>query len=756
MKKFIFYCIVLLVFCTGVQAQERGRLLDIIVTGNARLTDGSIVAYTGLTRGASFDEETVPTVLQKLYETGLFDDIQVTIDENILLIRVAENPVVRRIAFVGYDDIDEERLQEVVGLKARDVYNKNVLQGAVDRLLQLYRSQGFYAAKITPQRINLNQNRVDLEFVIEEGNAASIDTIQFIGNKNFSDDRLKEVIFDREARWYRFFSSNDIYDPERVKFDQELLRRFYLEEGYLDFRVTSSVAELTTDRQDFIITFVVEEGERYEINDIIIENELPELRGVDFADDLDHSPGDWYRTSEVDESIRYMIDHAKEAGYGFVNIDPRTEPVPNEDGEALVNIIYEFRESGRKFVERINITGNERTVEEVIRREILIGEGDVLNAELARRSRERLQVMGIFSNVEISSRPSDDPDKEIIDIEVEEARTGEFSVSAGYSSTDGFLTNVQVSERNFLGRNQNLNFGFIYSDRRESYQIGFNEPYFLGKNLSLGTNLYHTVYDYQSESGYKRRVFGGSIYTGYRLFGDVRQTWSYIYERSKIFALTSRASDSIRRQQGSRNKSSIKQTLSIDKRDSFRRPTKGYYISGSAELAGVGGNVRFARFSSVISLYYNFDPSWVTALSLRAGHVLGYDSKTVDVQDRFYLGGDDLRGFDFYGVGPRDSRTRSSLGGNSFYSAQFEQSFPIGLPPEVGIEGRAFVDVGSLFKTDDNSPTVDDSHKIRVSAGLGIAWDSPLGPLRFYYAFPIRKGRLDETRRFLFTVGATF
>ena len=736
----------------GVLGQSQGTLLDIVISGNSRLTDDAVITYTGLQRGDEFNSETAADVLKKLYETELFDDIRVTIDAEVLVIQLRENPVIRRVAFVGQDDVDEEDLRDAVALKPRDVYNKTRIQRAVKRLLDLYRSQGYYAATVSPKRINLAQNRVDLEFVIDEGKAATIESINFIGNERFSDDRLKEVIFNREARWYLFFASNDVYDPERVRYDQELLRRFYREEGYLDFRVISATAELTPDQNEFIITFVVQEGERYEIESITFENNLPELKGVDFSEDFSHRAGNWFRESDIEDTIARMVDHAREAGYGFVEIDPLTERLPEDN---KVKIVYNINESGRFFVSRINIKGNNRTVEEVIRREILISEGDALNAELARRSRQRLQVLGIFSDVSIASRLTDVPDREVIDIEVKEARTGEFSISAGYSSNDGFLSNAQISERNFLGRNQKLNFGFTYSDRRISYDIGFTEPYFMGKNISLGSNVYYTTYDYQAESGYKRRLIGGNIVSGYRLLGDVRQSWAYIFENSKIFDITTR-SQSILDSAGGRNKSSIKQTLSIDQRDSFRKPTQGYNSSASVELAGIGGNVRFTRFTGTLGLYQNFTPEWVTGINVRFGHIVAYGGEIVEVQDRFYLGGDDLRGFDFYGVGPRNIVQRDSLGGNTFYTVQIEQSFPLGLPEAVGMEGRIFFDLGSLHQVDNASIVVFDDHFLRTSVGLGIAWDSPLGPLRLYYAFPLKKYYLDETRRFIFTVGTNF
>jgi outer membrane protein insertion porin family len=640
-----------------------------------------------------------------------------------------------------------------VELRPRTVFTRAKVQNDVQRIVKLYRRSGRFGATVEPKAIQLPQNRVDLVFEINEGPATGIKSINFIGNRDFSDSDLRDEITTTESAFWRFLSTTDTYDPDRLTFDRELLRRFYLSEGYADFRVLSAIAELTPDRRGFVITFTVEEGQRYRVGKSDITTTLRNLDPANLAGDLETDEGDWYDASAVETSIDNLTDTLSNLGYAFVDIRPRTK----RDREAsVIDLTYEIQEGPKVFVERIDIHGNVRTIDEVIRREFRLAEGDAFNSAKLRRSRRRIQNLGFFRTVEIDNQPGSTQDKTAITLDVEEQPTGDLSFGAGFSTTAGPLGNVGIRERNLLGRGQDLRLNFTLSADTSSLNLSFTEPYFLDRELAAGFDLFRLTAD-KDESSFDQERLGGSLRAGYNLVEDLRQVWRYTLQQEDIKNVDDSASLLVKDDEGKRLQSSISQELTFDTRDSRFDPHDGAILSLSNEFAGLGGDVKFLK-STVGGAYYQPITEQITAaIKAEAGHIFGIGQDT-RVGDRFFIGPDSLRGFEFAGVGPRDAVTGDALGGKNFYTGTLEISFPLGLPEELQIRGRVFGDMGASWDIDGDIPGVKvlDSSSPRASVGGGISWVSPLGPFQLDLGYSILEEDFDETEGLQFSFGTRF
>jgi outer membrane protein insertion porin family len=632
------------------------------------------------------------------------------------------------------------------------VYTRSRVQNAVSRILELYRRNGRFAATVEPKVIELPQNRVDLVFEINEGPLTKVARIVFIGNREFDDGDLRDVIQTKEAAWYRFFTADDTYDPDRVAFDQELLRRFYLARGYADFNVRSAIAELTPDGQRFVVTFTVEEGERYDFGNIDIESRVPDLEPGQLRELLETTPGEVYNADEVEDSIVALTEEIGELGYAFAEV----EPVPNKrDAEREIDLTYVINEGSRVYIERIDIVGNVRTLDEVIRREFRVAEGDAFNTALLRRSRQRIENLGYFESVELNTLPGSSPDKTRIEVEVSERSTGELSFGAGYSTSDGPLGDIRLTERNLLGRGQRIEGNFTISARTQEIDLSFTEPYFLDRELAAGVDLFRRSTDFQSEGSFDQRTTGGTLRADYPLTERWRHGLRLTVREDVIHNVDNEASVFIQDEEGSALTVLLGQTLSYDTRDTPFLPSDGYILQLDQDLADFGADTRFVRVEGRASYYYPFFPNWVLNLAARGGYIVGLGDD-VRLFDRFFLGGASFRGFKFAGVGPRDTSTGDALGGNVLYTATAEQRFPLGLPEELRIFGRVFVEAGSLFDSDASGATVFDSSSSRASAGVGLSWLSPLGPIAIDLSEAVLKESEDETEFFRVSFGTRF
>jgi outer membrane protein insertion porin family len=665
---------------------------------------------------------------------------------------VVENPIINRIAFEGNKRLDDETLSNEVQLRPRVVYTRSRVQNAVSRILELYRRNGRFAATVEPKVIELPQNRVDLVFEINEGPLTDVSRIVFIGNHAFSDSELRGVIQTKEAAWWRFLSSDDTYDPDRLAFDQELLRRFYLARGYADFNVGSAIAELTPDGRKFVITFTVDEGERYDFGTIGLESRLRDLEPEQLRGLLKTETGDVYNADQVEESVTALTDEIGKLGYAFVDV----EPVPQKnDAEHTIDLNYVINEGPRVYIERIDITGNLRTLDRVIRREFRVDEGDAFNTALLRRSRQRIENLGFFEKVEMNTKPGSSPDKTNIEVAVSERSTGELSFGAGFSTSDGPLGDVRLTERNLLGRGQSVRAEFTISGRTQQLDFSFTEPYFLDRDLAVGFDLFRRTTNFQSEGSFDQKSTGGTLRASYPLTEHWRHGVHFTVRADEISNVDNNASRFIKDEEGNNLTALIGQDLTYDTRDTRFLPTDGYIVRLEQDVAGLA-DTQFVRHEVNGSYYYPFTPNWVLNLAARGGYIFGYGGENVHLFDRFFLGGQTLRGFKFAGVGPRDTSTGDALGGNLLYTATAEQRFPLGLPEELRIFGRVFVEAGSLTDSDVHGSDVEDSGALRASAGGGISWLSPLGPIAIDLSQAFLKNSEDETEFFRISFGTRF
>ncbi len=734
------------------QITPGGTIQQIRVEGTLRIDPETVRTYLGLAPGDPFDPYRIDQALKTLFQTGLFADVTVAREGDVLAVRVTENPIINRIAFEGNHKIEEKTLQDEVQLKPRVVYTRTKVQTDVRRILDLYRRNGRFGATVEPKIVELPQNRVDLIFEINEGARTGIERINFIGNKVFDESELRSTLLTKESRWYRILSNSDSYDPDRVTADREQLRRFYLSNGYADFRVLSSVAELSPAKDGFYLTFTVEEGERYKFGKVDVVSSIKDVPSDSLKALIQGHDGEWYNADQVEQTGKLITETVGNAGYAFVEV----EPVITRDAAAhTIGVTYQVREGPRVYVERIDITGNVRTLDRVIRREFRLAEGDAFNTAKLRRSQQNLNNLNFFKKVDISNLPGSAPDRTIVKVNVEEQSTGELSIAGGYSTTDGPLGQVTIRERNLLGRAQDLQVSTTIAGRRQQFDISFTEPYFLDKNVSAGIDLFRIQRDLTDTSSYNYNSTGLHPRLGYQLTENLRQTLSYTARNDSVTNIQPGASRFVIEQKGTRFTSMVSQDLFYDRLDNRLDPTDGYYLSGGTDFAGIGGQSRYARVHTRDAIYVPLATGYVLDLNAEAGYIGGF-GQPVRINDRFYPGGDNFPGFREGGFGPKDIVANDALGSKIYAIAGVELSFPLGLPKELGISGRVFNKVGIATRTDDKGPEVRDSGTPRAAAGVGVSWKSPFGPIRIDLGIPYIKKRFDKTENFRFGLGTQF
>lgn len=725
---------------------------EVLVEGNERIEADTVRSYLSVSTGDAFDAREINDSLKSLFATGLFADVTIRREARALIVRVVENPIINRVAFEGNQRIDDEALEAETQLRARVVYTRTRVQSDVQRLIEIYRRSGRFAAQIEPKVIQLAQNRVDLIFEIEEGPLTGVRRISFVGNKRFGDGDLRDEIQTRESAWWRILTKDDTYDPDRLTFDRELLRKFYLGKGYANFRVISAVAELTRDRKDFYVTFTIEEGERYRFGDLSVDSRLRDLNAASLLTVLTTVSQEWYDANEVENTIQALTDSVGNLGYAFVNIRPK---IKRDREQRLIDVTYEIEEAPRVYVQRIDIVGNVRTLDKVIRREFRLVEGDAFNAAKIRRSRQGIRNLGLFEAVEIDTEQGDQPDQSILTVGVAEKSTGELSFGAGISTLDGIVGNISIRERNLLGRGQNLRLGLTFSTRRQEIDLNFTEPYFLDRDIAAEFDLFRKNVDFQDESSFDQDTLGTSLRANYTIAEDLRHGLKYTLRQDKISNVDDGASRFIKEQEGTSTTSSVGHTLAYDKRDSRIKPTEGYFINLGQDVAGLGGDVHFLRHTLTYSYYLPLWSDWVASARIKEGHIVGI-GEDVRINDRFFLGGSSLRGFEPGGVGPRDRTTDDSLGGNAFYAATVELTVPLNLTKDLDVDGAFFTDVASLSNVDDSGAEILSTGNPRASIGIGVAYLSPFGPIRLDFARAVVKEDFDKTESFRFSFGAKF
>jgi len=736
---------------TRLYAQSVGTI-DIRVEGAQRIEPDTVRSYVPIRAGQKITTQALDEALKKLFATGLFADVIVRREGSAIVVRVVENPIINRIAFEGNKRVSDDILEDEVKLRPRIVYTRSRVQNDVQRLIDVYRRNGRFAVTVEPKVIQLPQNRVDLIFEITEGPVTEIRRIGFVGNVKYSDSDLRSVVRTKETAWYRFLTADDIYDPDRLTFDRELLRRFYLSNGYADFRVVSAIAELAPNREGFFITFTIEEGERYRFGKIDVAAKLRDLSSDQLKGLIKVKNGDWYNADEVENVVLKLTDVVGTLGYAFVDIRPR---VKRKKKERVIDITFRVREGPRVFVERIDITGNVRTIDSVIRREMVLVEGDAFNASKTRRARKKIQNLGFFEKVDVKNVVGSRPDKTVLKVKVRERSTGEISFGAGFSTTNGFLGNVGIRERNLLGKGQDLLLKTTIAAESSQIDLQFTEPYFLDRKLSGGFDLFRTTKDLQDESSFQRKSFGAGLRLGFEYSDIFRQRLRYRITREEVTDVASIASLAIQEQEGAAVKSEISQILTYDGRDDLFLPTKGVVARFNTALAGLGGVVKYIRTNVKATKYFPITEKFIGSIGGSAGYIIGL-GKEIRIVDRFFLGGPSLRGFSVAGAGPRDETTGDSVGGKFFYRGSAQVTFPIGLPSEFGVKGRMFSDIGSLSNSESTLATITDEKSLRASVGFGLSWRSPFGPILIDFSKALLKEDFDKTEVFRFDFGVKF
>ncbi|MGE0737477.1 MAG: outer membrane protein assembly factor BamA, partial [Alphaproteobacteria bacterium] len=695
----------------------------------------------------------------------------------------------------GMRTLDEEDLEDEVQARPRSVFTAARAQGDVQRILEVYRRAGRFAAQVTPQVRELDQNRVDLIFEVDEGPVTGVREINFIGNDAYSDRTLRDAIVTSESRWWNFFSSNDNYDPDRLEYDREQLRQHYNNRGYADFRVVSAVAELTPDQRDFFITFTIEEGVRYEFGEIRVQTELNRLSEELLLAAVPIRRGAEFRGDMIEDSIDAMSYVAGTVGYANVDIVPNVE---RDRENRVVNITFEVNEGPRVFIERIDIVGNTRTLDEVIRREMRVNEGDAFNRVLLDRSRQRVQSLGYFESVNIEDSDGSLPDRAAVTVTVEEQSTGELAFAAGYSSSENFLLDASITERNLRGRGQFLRLRAATSSQRQQLDLRFTEPRFMGREVSAGFDLYTLRTDFLSQSSFENQSTGlglrvgfpiadrtslGAIYSLVQDDTEIRDSFTDHDNNPATPAVEQCDPVNVTRpilcdQEGTFITSVLGFTVNFDRRNDPIFATRGYDLSFSQDVAGLGGEVNYLRTEVEGGLYYGLPwRGWRLSGRVSAGYIMGWGGDDVRINDRFFKGGASFRGFDVAGVGPRqllvDDATGlvvaegDALGGNAFAIGTVQLDVPLPVPESFGLGAALFTEFGTLGTVDSanrrvvdisgpNRLVVEDDASLRAVAGLSVFWDSPFGPVQFDFAQPLEYEEYDQLEEFRFSTRTRF
>ena len=614
---------------------------DIRVEGVERLEASTVTSRLTLAKGDLATPARMDESLKALYASGLFSDIRMKMDGSVLVVKVDENAIINRVVFEGNDAISKEDLEKEVQIKPRQVYTLPKVQHDVQRIIELYRRSGRFSAVVEPKMVKLEQNRIDLIFEITEGERTGIRNIKFIGNSHYDADELSHVVSTRESAWWRFFSSTDYFDPDRMNYDKELLRKFYLNGGYVDFRVVSAVAELTPNHGDFFMTFTLDEGARYKFGKILVKSDIKGLNTGDLDAFVTIHEGDWYSAEAIEKTITRITAALGDRQYAFANVIPTTD---RHKESQSVDVTLDIKQGERVYVGRIDISGNNRTVDKVIRREIPLAEGDPFSASKVHKAEQKLKDLGFFEEAKVTPVEGAQPDRANLKVEVKEKSTGEVSLGAGFSSTDGPLGDFNISEHNFMGKGQDARFGATISGRTKQLNLSLTEPHFLDRNLSLGGDIFRTQTDNQDLSSYNTTATGFNVRTGFPLSEELRQSIAYSFHADRITNVPTTASAYIADQAGASVTSAIGQVLTYDTRDSRLEPTEGFITHFDTDVAGLGGTRKYVRVRFGGTQYYSIADKWVINGTAEAGQIWSLSGPT-KINERFFLGGDTLRGF---------------------------------------------------------------------------------------------------------------
>ena len=738
---------------------QEDTISSIIVNGNKRITSETIIAISEIENGALYSPSQLNSALQLIKKSTFFKTATVSFVNNILTINVVENPTINTINFEGNSTLKDENLSELIFSKERQTLSISKTEKDSDVIASAYADTGRISASITPKIVELSDNRVDLIFEIIEGRITEVEKITFTGNRIFSDFRLKGVISTKQAGIFRRFINSDTYAEDKLNYDTEILQNFYINKGYIDFELDSSVG-LTRKKDAFLINHSIKEGQQYnysEINFDISDVNIDKKSLIKLNRIKNGSVFDRRRIPKLVEEIDIFLT---KNGINFI------EPIPiinRNDTELTMDVTIQLQKTKKIFVERIEVEGNSTTIDEVIRLQFDFAEGDPFNRRKILNAVDRIRGLGFFSNVETSTREGSSPEKIIIEVKLTEKPTGSLGIGAGFNSSDGSVFTFNINERNFLGKGQTIQFDLSSSKIEKELSVGLEDPSFLGRNLLAGISFgQKTITPAATPIKTDKQFFAPKI--GFPLSRDSNLTLSYRLDQDKVKLTYENAvmSPLIKSDVGNKTKSAVLLTYNLDKTNSVVSPTAGYNLRIIQEINGLGGNVSFSKSSFDVKTYKTLiRDDIVLSSGLSSGVILGSDAA---ITNRFFLGGDQLKGFRNQGIGPIDNTFSGSdangdpLGGKMFASISLEASFPIGVPEEYSVFGGIFLDAGSVWGLDNTQSTgiVDDSFKIRSAAGVSLFWDTVIGPLRFNFSRPIKREKYDVIENFRFTVDTRF
>ena len=748
MKRFFILFLLYLFLGSNLLASE--NIIDSInIDGVQRIDEETVISYANISKGDIYTEEIGNNVLKSLFETNLFANIQISFEGNVLNIKIKENPTINLVNFVGNSKIKDEDLLIEILLKERSVYSRSKVKKDIERMLSLYQRAGRLSTEINPKLEMLDNNRVNLTYEVTESDVAKVSNIIILGNSVFSKNKIKSIMRTKEKTLLRFLSSSDNYDPDKLEYDKQLITEFYNNNGYPDFNFTSSIAQLKTNTNNFEIILNINEGDRFKFGMLEVESKLKKIDPVYVKAILPIKQGNIFNRSLLNESIEQLKELAQLQGYSFIEIDTN---LLDGDEANTVDIKLIINEGPRVYLNKINIAGNTRTVDKVIRREVALTEGDPYNKFSIDYSKDSIRALNFFNEVEINEVRTDFIDKINLEINVEEKNTGEASIGAGYSSASDASLNLGLRENNFLGKGQKVNLETSFSNTRTSYDVSITEPYFNDKPLSLTTNIYSNFND-PTNVNYETEDLGFGLSSSFPLSTDRYLEIRYSLFTSKIKA-NSNATAYENALSGTDTVSSLGYSLSFDRRNSRYRPSNGFNLKLSQDLAGLGGDSYFYRNNFEFNYYKRLSKRFIGAYKLKGGNINGYNDKYSPLSSNFKLGGKTLRGFKSGKIGPKLGN--SYTGGQYFYVTSLETNIDLDIDA-FDITTTAFIDVGSVWGLENPAYiSIDDKHEARSSIGVNFNWDSAIGPINIIYANIIKSNKNDTTDNVYFDIGYNF
>lgn len=730
------------------------KIKSINIKGNQRVEESTIKEYLGLKVGDKFSQAIKSNAVKSLYSSLLFENVNLKFNNGALDVLVTETPFVSKIEFKGNYKIKTEQLAREIYTSPGESLRKAKLRTDIAKIKEIYKRSGRFSAKVASKIEKQENNRVKVIFDINEGPKTGVKNISFVGNENYKDSELRSIIMTKESKWFRFLETNDTFDPDRIEYDKHLLSSFYNSVGFADFRVISVTADLLPTKEGFAITYSIDEGEKYNFGQMTLRNKLSNIKDEEVLKFLDKKDGQTYNSSAVQRIAEKISEYLARKGYPQVNVTPETH-INREAGKVDVVIVVD--QADKIFVNNINIEGNLKTEDHVIRRQLQISEGDVFNKEKIERGERNIRNLDYFGKFALKMEPTEKRDRYNVNINVEEKSTAHIGFDLGYNTSGGPFGRVSFLERNLVGTGKYFNAGVQVGRKSIYYYTGLTDPNFMDKDLSLGGNLYRSENGKGSgfgngEQNYSLKSTGAKLSLGYDITDDLSHSIDYSIKRDELNAPGGSSSAFIKEQIGRFVTSSIAHTLTYDRTDSIVLPKNGYIVSGTQEFAGLGGNTKYLKHEADLKAFKSFvDNKYTVKFSTAAGIIKGIRNKKVRISDRFNLGDYSLRGFAHGGIGPRDVATDEGLGGQKFYTVSTELNFPVGLPEEFNVTGAVFADAGSLWDADSEASTAKGFHNkksIRASVGFGVLWVTRIAPIRLDWGFPVKKEKFDEKQMF--------